>query len=127
MLSYTVRVQKDRFILSCLMYLNGVLGLTKRELEVLSCIMDRGTEKIQAPSGEILYKVIRGAGKTVCPLLNISKYAYNNYVSCLRDKKAIMKENGITFVNRALYPMMECEGNLEIKMRVIANNESATV
>lgn len=89
-------VTRDNFYKEYYTALNGVLKLSKLELEILAQL------SIYKNKGEdILNKAIR---KEIASKLSITTFNLNNYIGILKDKKMILlSKNNIADINPSVY------------------------
>lgn len=105
------KVNKKEFYKSFYTALNGVLRLTKVELNILSEL------SYYYSKGETNIKDIR---RDIADLLGMSSFNFNNYLSMLKDKKMISITNGDLIINPSIYIDIsnKKEYNLNFKFQI---------
>ena len=88
-------VKKEDFYKEYYTSLNGILKLSKLELEVLSLL-----SWYKNKGENILDKSIR---KEISSKLNITTFNLNNYIGILKDKKMLINTNNIYDINPNIY------------------------
>lgn len=86
---YAKEISKDRFFISYLNILNGILNLTPKEIEVVAGFMELLTD-YTVPEDMIFETPGR---KLLQRRLSLSQFALNNIVKKLKDKRIIVLDS----------------------------------
>lgn len=94
--SFTATVNHENFYKTYLSIMNGLLGLTSKELEVLTAIfeirdLDNRTMPFLTDSEKNHLTLGTEGRKTLQRKLTITKHNLNNYFKALKDKGAIVE------------------------------------
>ena len=107
---FTFKTDASMLLIAYLKTINGIIGLTNKELEVMALIVEFSGE-----TREITPKDRDG----VRTLLGFSQCDLNNYISRLKKKGAIIQKETGLFVNSKLIPVFNEDG-LSVQIDIYA-------
>ena len=80
-MTYKILVNKEQYYTSVLQAFNPILGLSKKEIQILNCVLSNGQTSMSTLNREHVRKTI-----------GITKYSLNNYIGRLRIKGILYKD-----------------------------------
>lgn len=109
-------IKPNRLEYEFLRSLNGLLDLTDRELELLAFLLliDSERTKKDRDVNSLDCAISR---KLIMKTLSITKYNLSRYLKMFREKQILIKDDGITSINKALIPIVI--GNKVVQITMI--------
>jgi hypothetical protein len=103
--SFGYSVQRDKLYSTYFYAINGILGLTKKEIKIVSRFyyyLEEISKGVTDPviQNELLFSV--NYKRKIREDLEVSALLLNNYVKTLKDKGVIMEKDGIKSMNPVL-------------------------
>lgn len=107
-MKYQITTTKDNLYQQYLRAINGVLGLTDKEIAIVAELIVRHLQLPQEMDGLLRSQVLFSAEnrKQIQNKMGISQANFNNYIASLRAKNAILESNGYKEVNSNIVPSL---------------------
>lgn len=112
---FAFKADQTRLVNAYLRTINGLIGLTNKELEIVEWLIEGGDGGIT--------KDIR---KNVSTVLGISPFELNNYIARLRKKGAVLQNEEGMFVNPKLIPKASQDG-LSVIIEIQTHDRQTTI
>ena len=113
--TFVKTIQSDKLSKEFLKSLNGLMSLTDKELELFSMLLDIHFENVKAKSknksidtAQIRKRIIQDA--------RVTRDNLSRYMKSYREKGLIIKENGISHINKILIPVIIGNKTVQITM-----------
>ena len=100
---YRISTNKNTFYIQYLSAINGALGLSKKEIMILSEFL-KVKEALKGNDDLVFSSITR---KKVQTKLGISQHNLNNYIKALKGKKALILEDSILRINKNIIPAVK--------------------
>ena len=100
---YKISTNKTSFYIQYLSAINGALGLSRKEILILGEFMEI-KHSLGKNDALVFSSLMR---KEVQTKLGISQHNLNNYVKTLKEKKALLLNNGILRINKNIIPIIK--------------------
>ena len=98
---FSFKADASLLVQAYLRAVNGVIGLTNRELEIMQFIVEAVQETREITTED---------RENIRTVLDISSFDLNNYLSKLKKKGAILQKETGLFVNPKLIPVFNEDG-----------------
>ena len=113
--TFVKTIKPDKLSREFLKSLNGLMSLTDRELDLFSEVLDISMEMNKTKSKQKSVDTAQ-TRKELMARTNISKDNLSRYMKSYRDKGLIIKENGISSINKVLVPVIIGGKTIQITM-----------
>jgi hypothetical protein len=113
-----ITISLSNFFITYLSILTGGSGLSKKELEVMGEILKDTSFHLD----DIYYPLLPHSRKRLQSNLGMSVFNFNNYITSLKNKKAILtNQQGLLYVNPIFMPKIE-DGTCRLGFNFIIKN-----
>lgn len=112
-----IKVDKEDYYTSYLNVMNGVLNITKKEVDILSWFMERENFYIETHVKENVFS--KANRRLACEHLEVTPHYLNNYIKSLKDKNIIKKTNKGLIINPSVFIEKNEGARIEFELEVM--------